>query len=90
MCAYGRVLAEPRLSPDGTRVAFGSTAMGRGSLIVVPVGGGAQVTVTSAPPPRPAAAYGGGAYDWLPDGSGLVYAAVDGGLWLVPSSGGAR
>ncbi len=89
MCAYGRVLAEPRLSPDGSRVAYGATAMGRGSLRVVPVDGGCEVTVTSAPPPRPAAAYGGGVYDWTPDGTALVYAAVDGGLWLVPAAGGA-
>ena len=27
-------------------------------------------------------------FDWLPDGSGLVYAGSDGGLWLQPVVGG--
>lgn len=88
MCAYGRTVAEPRLSPDGARLAFVATAHGRAAVTVVPAGGGAEVTVTAGPPPRPAAAYGGGAFDWTPDGSAVVYAAVDGGLWLVPSGGG--
>lgn len=89
MCAYGRGVVEPRLSPDGTRVAFVATAFGRGALVVVPAGGGAELVVTAEPAPRPAASYGGGAFDWTPDGASLVYAAVDGGLWLVPATGGA-
>ncbi|MEY2462649.1 MAG: hypothetical protein QOH64_787, partial [Acidimicrobiaceae bacterium] len=28
MCAYGRTLAEPKLSPAGTRVAFLANVMG--------------------------------------------------------------
>jgi dipeptidyl aminopeptidase/acylaminoacyl peptidase len=43
--------------------------------------------VTSEPAPSRPRAYGGGVFDWLPDGSGLVYAAVDGGLWLQPGGG---
>jgi dipeptidyl aminopeptidase/acylaminoacyl peptidase len=89
MCAYGRTLAEPRLSPDGTRVAFVVNVGGRGQLVIVDSRGGPELVVTSAPPPRPAAAYGGGAFDWIPDGTGLVYAAVDGGLWFAPAAGGA-
>ena len=89
MCAYGRTLAEPRLSPTGDEVAFVATSMGRAQLVVVPVAGGAERVVTSDPPPRPAAAYGGGAFDWFPDGRSLVYAAVDGALWVVPAAGGA-
>jgi dipeptidyl aminopeptidase/acylaminoacyl peptidase len=89
MCAYGRVLGEPRLSPDGTRVAFSSTALGRAHLAVVPVDGGAELVATADPPPKPAAAYGGGSFDWTPDGASLVYAAVDGGLWIVDAGGGA-
>lgn len=88
MCAYGRTLAEPRSSPDGTRVAFLANVLGRGAIVVVPLAGGPELTVTSGPPPRPAAAYGGGAFDWAPDGASIVYAAVDGGLWLVPAAGG--
>jgi dipeptidyl aminopeptidase/acylaminoacyl peptidase len=88
MCAYGRVLAEPRLSPDGERIAFVTNVGGRGQLVVMPAIGGAEVVVTSDPPPRPVAAYGGGAFDWTPDGEALVYAAVDGGLWRTRSDGG--
>src|SRR3954464_1715525 len=88
MCAYGRTLAEPKLSPDGMRVAYLANVLGRGQLVVAPAGGGAEVTVTSQPAPAPAASYGGGAFDWMPDGAALVYAGVDGGLWLVGAEGG--
>lgn len=88
MCAYGRGLAEPRVSPDGTRIAFLATVAGRGQIVVVPVEGGPELVVTSDPPPRPSAAYGGGAFDWLPSGEALVYAAVDGGLYWVDAEGG--
>jgi dipeptidyl aminopeptidase/acylaminoacyl peptidase len=88
MCAYGRVLGEPRLAPDGGRVAFVATAHGRAQLVVVALPGGPELVVTADPAPRPAAAYGGGSFDWTADGSALVYAAVDGGLWLVDANGG--
>jgi dipeptidyl aminopeptidase/acylaminoacyl peptidase len=88
MCAFGRTLAEPRLSGDGTLVAFVTTVSGRGQLVVVPATGGAELVVTADPAPVASRSYGGGAFDWLPDGSGLVYAAADGGLWLLPVDGG--
>jgi dipeptidyl aminopeptidase/acylaminoacyl peptidase len=88
MCAYGRGLAEPRLSPDGERLAFLATFAGRGQLVVVPADGGPELVITSDPAPRPAAAYGGGVFDWTPDGESLVYAATDGGLWWVSAVGG--
>ncbi|MEY2458492.1 MAG: hypothetical protein QOG30_322, partial [Acidimicrobiaceae bacterium] len=88
MCAYGRTLAEPRLSPDATHVAFLVNVAGRGQLVIVDAGGGPELVVTNDPAPRPAAAYGGGAFDWTPDGEGLVYAAGDGGLWFVAATGG--
>jgi dipeptidyl aminopeptidase/acylaminoacyl peptidase len=88
MCAYGRVLAEPRLSPDGERIAFVTNVAARGQVVVVPAKGGPEVIVTSDPPPRPVASYGGGAFDWTPDGEALVYAAVDGGLWVTSVQGG--
>lgn len=87
MCAHGRVLAEPRLSPDGRLVAFVSSALGRGQIVVAPVDGGHELVVTSDPPPRPVAAYGGGAFDWAGSDC-IVYAAVDGGLWSVSVAGG--
>src|SRR5205085_115994 len=40
------------------------------------------------PPPVPSQAYGGGAFDWCPDGSALVYAGMDGGLWRQSVTGG--
>ncbi|MEY2435115.1 MAG: hypothetical protein QOC92_4840 [Acidimicrobiaceae bacterium] len=88
MCAYGRTLAEPRLSPAGSRIAFLANVGGRGQLVIVDPQGGPELVVTSDPAPRPAAAYGGGAFDWTHDGEGLVYAAIDGGLWFVPATGG--
>jgi dipeptidyl aminopeptidase/acylaminoacyl peptidase len=89
MVAEGRTLAEPRLSPDGTRIAFLSTVGGTARIVVVDLDGdGIEVVVTTAPPPVPSQAYGGGAFDWAPDGSSLVYAAVDGGLWRQAVAGG--
>ncbi|HYF47222.1 MAG TPA: alpha/beta fold hydrolase, partial [Acidimicrobiales bacterium] len=88
MAADGRTLAEPRLSPDGARLAFLSTVGGVARLVVVDPADGLEVTVTTSPPPVPSRSYGGGAFDWLPDGSGLVYAATDGGLWRQPVGGG--
>lgn len=88
MCAAGRVLAEPRLSPRGDRVAFVATDRGRASLVVVPVDGGPELVVTSEPGPPPSAAYGGGMFDWMPDGEALVFAGARGGLWRVAATGG--
>lgn len=88
MAAEGRTLAEPRLSPDGGRLAFLATVGGTARIVVVDVGGGPEVVVTTTPPPVPSQAYGGGAFDWLPDGSAVVYAAVDGGLWRQSFDGG--
>ncbi|HVL03590.1 MAG TPA: prolyl oligopeptidase family serine peptidase, partial [Acidimicrobiales bacterium] len=95
LCARGRTVAEPRLAPDGDRVAFVATSAGRSQLVVVELtttssgglAGGPELVVTSEPAPRAARAYGGGTFDWLPDGSGFVYAAVDGGLWVQPLGG---
>lgn len=89
MAAEGRALAEPRLSPDGTRIAFLATQGGTARLVLVDAGGGPEVVVTTTPAPVPSQAYGGGAFDWTPDGAALIYAAVDGGLWRQPADGGA-
>ena len=88
MCAWGRVLAEPRLSPDGSTVAVAVTAGGRGHLALVPAEGGAELTLTTSPAVAPAAAYGGGVFDWHPDGESLVYVGSDGGLYVQAASGG--
>src|SRR6185503_15518531 len=88
MCSRGRVLAEPRLSPDGTRIAFLANQAARGQIVVVAATGGPERVVTADPPVTPAAAYGGGAFDWAPDGRALVYASTDGGLYLIDADGG--
>lgn len=88
MCAAGRTVGEPRLSPDASRVAFVATQAGRADIVVVDLDGGHEVVVTTAPSPIGARAYGGGTFDWVPDGSGVVYAAEDGGLWLQAATGG--
>jgi dipeptidyl aminopeptidase/acylaminoacyl peptidase len=88
MVAEGRTLAEPRLSPDGTRVAYLATAGGTARIVVVELADPVEVVVTTVPPPVPSQAYGGGAFDWCPDGEALVYAAVDGALWRQAVAGG--
>ncbi len=94
LCARGRTVAEPRLAPTGDHLALVATAGGRSQLVVIALGeasagGGAgpEVAVTSDPPPCPARPFGGGVFDWLPDGTALVYAASGGGLWLQPVTG---
>jgi dipeptidyl aminopeptidase/acylaminoacyl peptidase len=83
MVAAGRPLGEPRLSPDGGRVAFVSDG-----LVVVDVAGGAVRLLTSEPAPAAARSLGGGVFEWSPDGEAVVYTARAGGLWWQPASGG--
>ena len=88
MVAGGRTVAEPRLSPDATRVAFVATENGASRLVVLDLDGGPEVVVTTDPAPFPSRATGGGAFDWAPDGTALVYAGRKGGLWWQPVGGG--
>jgi len=83
-----RSLAEPKVSPDGRWVAYLESYDGRGAIMVVPRAGGPARPLTTDPPASPAAAYGGGAFDWSPDGRWVVYSAADGKLWAVPVDGG--
>ncbi len=87
MVAYGRTIAEPRLSPDGTEVAYVATVNRRAALCVVPVAGGPEEVLTSELLPKGGGGYGGGALAWAPDGRSLVVAA-EGDLWLVARAGG--
>jgi dipeptidyl aminopeptidase/acylaminoacyl peptidase len=88
MVALGRTLGEPKLSPNGTDVAFISTADGHASIVVMPVVGGPEVAITSLPAPPAVGAYDGGVFDWTPDGLSIVHAATDGALWITPVAGG--
>jgi dipeptidyl aminopeptidase/acylaminoacyl peptidase len=83
MVAAGRPLGEPRLSPDGRRLAYVSDG-----LVLVDLAGGPEVVITSEPAPLGARTLGGGVFDWTDDGEALVYAARDGGLWCQPAVGG--
>ena len=82
MVAAGRVVGEPRLSPDAAWVAFNATTDGRAALVAVPASGGPELVLTTDPAPVSARPFGGGTFVWTPDGAGVVYAAVDGGVWL--------
>lgn len=88
MCLGGRDLTEPKLSPDGAIVAFVSKWGSESALVTVPVDGGPERIVTTEPPPAPGRGLGGGCFTWMPDTSGLLYAARDGEIWFQPIPGG--
>jgi dipeptidyl aminopeptidase/acylaminoacyl peptidase len=88
MLTGGRELSEPRLSPDGRLVAYGVSWQGRGALVIQDADGGPERILTTEPTPRLGRSDGGGCFDWLPEGSALVYAARDGHLWRQPLTGG--
>ena len=84
---YGRYNREPRYSPDGTRIAFTSQALGD-----VP-----QVWVMNADGtfPRQITTLGGDAFSWSPDGTQIVFVRHDfrkagpnnGTLWVMNADG---
>lgn len=71
--AGGRTVSDPRLSPDGTRVAFVAGYPHGSELVLVPSAGGAEQWLPCVP-----AVTTGGSHGWLPDGRSIVYAGVDG------------
>ncbi len=78
----GRDLTEPKLSPDGGRVAFVERWRGASTICVVDLDPlGPTTMLTFGPDPAPARGFGGGAFCWLADSIGIVYAAIDGELW---------
>jgi len=84
MCAAGRSLASPRLSPDGEWVAFAVRDGAGARLAMVAGAGGPELVVAVDPPP----AAGPGCFDWTPDSAGLVYVTGDARLCLVGATGG--
>lgn len=89
LVATGRTVVEPRLSPDGALVAFVTVDDARSRIVVVDAAGGPERVIGVDPAPYPARGLGGGAFDWLPDGTGLVVAGRARGLWRQPIGGGA-
>ncbi|MDQ6838254.1 MAG: prolyl oligopeptidase family serine peptidase [Actinomycetota bacterium] len=88
MCSASRILGDPRLSPDGTAVAFVSGRQGVTALVTVPVDGGPEVVITTEPAPTGSAPDGRGVFDWTPDGAALVYVTASGALHHQPVTGG--
>jgi dipeptidyl aminopeptidase/acylaminoacyl peptidase len=91
LCASGRALGEPRLSPDGrTLLAVATTGEGA-RFVVLDAATGAEVPVLADPPPRSVRPLAGGTFDWRNEGASVVYAA-DGGLWqhTVATGQGSR
>ncbi|NQY56390.1 MAG: S9 family peptidase [Ilumatobacteraceae bacterium] len=79
----GRDITEPRPSPDGARVGYVRRWRGASELLAVSIRGGPSTPLTFGPDPAAGRGLGGGCFDWLPDGSGVVYVAIDGELWLA-------
>ena len=88
MVAGGRMLGEPRLSPDGQMVAFVSAWGAASAIVVVPTDGGPERMVTASPAPGRPRPLGGGCFDWCSTGDALVYVA-QGDLWHQSIAGGA-
>lgn len=88
MVAWSRVVAEPRWSPDGARLAWVDAFGGRSDVVVARTNGSAPLVVaTGDTGVTGVGAYGGGAFAWAgPDQ--LVVAAADGRLVVVPAGGG--
>jgi Tol biopolymer transport system component len=81
----GATVSHSSLSPDGTRVAFASTAAGNSDIWTQNVDGSdlRQLTNDRAADSWPV---------WSPDGQWIVFASLRGGSWetrRIPSAGGA-
>jgi dipeptidyl aminopeptidase/acylaminoacyl peptidase len=89
-CLDGRDVTEPRPSPDGAHVAAVVRWQRASAIVLVAVSGGPERLLATSPPPSAGRGMGGGCFDWLVDGGGVVYVAADGELWLQPLDGGAH
>lgn len=88
----------PRISPDGTRVAFTAQIDGDEQVFVMPIGGGVPRQLTHYPTPGPLPerwGYDHQVLDWTPDGRGILfrstresYAISGPRLFVVPAEGG--
>lgn len=81
-------VAEPRWSRDGRFLAWVDAFGGRSDIVVVPADqSAAPHVVTADTAAKSVAAYGGGVFDWAPDGS-IVYAAAGGRVLVAGRDGG--
>ena len=87
-CIGGPDLSEPCLAPDGTMLVYVRSTSGGSALMLSLLDGSPARQLSSYPPPRAGRGLGGGCWSWLPDTSAVVYAAIDGNLWLQPVPGG--
>jgi dipeptidyl aminopeptidase/acylaminoacyl peptidase len=89
VCAGGRSVADPVLSPDGAWVAFVARDAEGGAVVVVSAGGGPEQVVARDPEP----AGRGGVLAWLSN-QRIAYATKDGiavaGAGAGPGAGGGR
>lgn len=83
-CIVSRDLTEPRLSPDGRCIVYAMASGGSAALMIDQLDGTPVRQLTAYPAPRPGRGLGGGCWCWTPDGSAVIYASVDGDLWLQP------
>lgn len=87
-CLGGRDLTEPRLSPAASTVAMVVRWQRASAIVLVDAHGGPERLLTTSPAPSPGRGLGGGCFDWLPDGGGVVYVAEDGEVWQQPLAAG--
>jgi dipeptidyl aminopeptidase/acylaminoacyl peptidase len=80
----GRDLTEPRLSPDGTRVAFVQRWRSAAAICVVGLEeGSAERQLSFGPDPAAGRGFGGGCFTWLGESSDrIAYVGTEGQLWL--------
>src|SRR5260370_18029854 len=90
MIAWSRVVAEPRWSPDGARLAWVDSFGGRGDVVVARAdGSGPTVVATGDTGVTGVGAYGGGGFAWT-GAEQLVVAGGDGRLVGGAPGGGPR
>lgn len=88
MVARSRVVAEPRWSPDGTRLGWVESFAGRADVVVAPFDASAPPTVVTAETGcASVGSYGGGAWCWAGTDD-LAVAAADGSLVVMSAAGG--
>lgn len=87
----GCQLTEPRLDPSGRWLAYVESDGLGARFVIVDLDGATTAPRRIVTDPAPAAGrgLGGGAFTWLPNSSGLVFAGSDGSLWRVGTAEGA-